>query len=192
MWVPPAKLQSSNYSGVLQSDLVAALKNGNDCRLTVFQTLVAKMLPTPASDRPTPTSPTRQPSHASSRSALPLSGQRVAVFFTDDAGALALEWKEKLNKLGASVLLVHASVAGEGAYPKSAVTSADPSCTKGFGMFTDTVYYGQELDVQLPVYVQQIDSRLTRVSTTFDGFIAGCGVPRMMVHATNREIHNMH
>lgn len=41
-----AKYNSESYSNVLQKDLATAIKNGNDCRLIVFSTLQAKMLPT--------------------------------------------------------------------------------------------------------------------------------------------------
>lgn len=40
-----AKYKSSEYSGVLQEQLATAIKSSNDCKLTVFTTLVDKMLP---------------------------------------------------------------------------------------------------------------------------------------------------
>ena len=39
-----AKYQSDTYKGVLRQELAAAIKNGNDCRLSVFNTLVPKLL----------------------------------------------------------------------------------------------------------------------------------------------------
>jgi hypothetical protein len=41
-----AKYSSGNSRGVLQKDLAKALKDGNDCRLTVFNTLAPKMVGT--------------------------------------------------------------------------------------------------------------------------------------------------
>jgi hypothetical protein len=42
-----AKYQAENYKSVLQSDLARAIKDANDCKLAVFNTLVNRMLPPP-------------------------------------------------------------------------------------------------------------------------------------------------
>lgn len=39
-----AKYQSGTYKGVLRQELATAIKNGNDCRLSVFNALVPKLL----------------------------------------------------------------------------------------------------------------------------------------------------
>ena len=44
-----AKYQSEHYKGVLRVDLAQAIKANNDCKLSVFNTLVEKMLPAPSS-----------------------------------------------------------------------------------------------------------------------------------------------
>jgi hypothetical protein len=43
------KYQQSEYKGVLRADLTKAIQTGNDCKLSVFNTLVSKMLPSPPS-----------------------------------------------------------------------------------------------------------------------------------------------
>lgn len=59
-----AKYQSTQYRGVLQQQLADAIKNSNDCRLTVFSTLVAKLLPSttqPPNPGPQPQPPGPDP-----------------------------------------------------------------------------------------------------------------------------------
>ena len=46
-----ARFQQSTYQGVLRTDLAKAIQSGNDCKLNVFNTLVAKMLPSSPSLR---------------------------------------------------------------------------------------------------------------------------------------------
>jgi hypothetical protein len=40
-----AKFQSGEYKGVLREQLAIAIKNGNDCKLSVFNTLLGKLAP---------------------------------------------------------------------------------------------------------------------------------------------------
>lgn len=54
-----AKYTSGSSKGVLQKDLAEAVKKGNDCSLSVFNTLVEKMLPKKSSDASKPVVPTR-------------------------------------------------------------------------------------------------------------------------------------
>ncbi len=54
-----AKYQTGSSKGVLRQDLAVAIKNGNDCRLSVFNVLVPRMLPSvipPPPPQPSPSS----------------------------------------------------------------------------------------------------------------------------------------
>jgi hypothetical protein len=113
----------------------------------------------------------------------------VAIFFTDDAAGMAMEWKDKLTKLGAKALLVQTPIAGRAKFPQSSMTSADPKCQVEFHLDTEGVWYDRHLAAEIPLYVQKIDSRLKHVSPVYDGFYAGCGVPPIFVYATYQIVN---
>lgn len=54
-----AKYKSESSQGVLQGELAAAIKDGNNCRLSVFNKLVDKMVPVQAPTSPSKKLPTR-------------------------------------------------------------------------------------------------------------------------------------
>jgi hypothetical protein len=51
-----AKYEVGQSQGILQQDLAAAIKNGNDCRLAVFNTLSTKLLPIASNSKDQPPS----------------------------------------------------------------------------------------------------------------------------------------
>lgn len=46
-----AKYQESQYQGILQKDLAAAIKANSDCKLAVLRELKDKLIPSPSSKR---------------------------------------------------------------------------------------------------------------------------------------------
>lgn len=103
-----AKYSESQYKGVLQRDLVVALKQENDCRFAVFNALVDRMLPqtsTPASAEQSLSAPGSSQSNQQPPESL-LKGKVIAISFVNSQGRRALVLKQLLVAKGAKVNLV--------------------------------------------------------------------------------------